>query len=111
MIDAHHGWNASVKPVVLGFILSVVLTFAAYRITTQAHLVEWELLTLVIVLGSLQALIQLVFFLHVGLESRPRWNLLMFLLTVFLVAIIIGGSVWIMHNVNHNLMIEMPHGP
>lgn len=107
MIDAHHGWNASHKPQYVGFIMSVVLTLAAYRIVVHHELSD-SLLTLTIVgFAFLQALIQLVFFLHLGLESKPHWGMITFLFTVLVVVIVIGGSLWIMDNLNYDLMPTM----
>jgi len=104
MIDAHHGWNVSFKPQVIGFILSIILTLAAYRIVTHHHLTNWILAVTLVGLGSMQALIQLIFFLHLGLEEKPRWNLMMFLCTILVSIILIGGSIWIMYNLNYNVM-------
>lgn len=107
MIDEHHGWNASVKPVILGFIFSMILLFGAHRIVTERHLSEGVQVFFLTTFVSIQALIQFVFFFHLGLESKPRWNLGMFLLTLLLVAIIIGGSIWIMVNIRNNVMVNM----
>lgn len=109
MIDAHHGWNASYKPQFVGFVMSVILTIAAYRIVTYNELSD-SLLTLTIGgIALLQALVQLIFMLHLGLETKPRWGIITFLFTVFVVIIIIGGSLWIMSNLNYDLMPQMKH--
>jgi len=104
MIDAHHGWNVSFKPQVIGFILSIILTLAAYRIVAHYHLMSWILVATVIGLGCVQAFTQLVFFLHLCLESKPRWNMMMFLFLVLIVIILVGGSMWIMSNLKYNVM-------
>ncbi|MEM7175254.1 MAG: cytochrome o ubiquinol oxidase subunit IV [Chlamydiota bacterium] len=109
MIDAHHGWNVSFKPLILGFVFSLILTLAAYRIVVYYHLSCWVLTFTLIGLGVIQTLIQLVFFLHLGLESKPRWNLMMFLFTVLLMTVLVGGSLWIMHNLNYNVMEMHPN--
>ena len=62
MIDAHHGWNVSFKPQVIGFLLSIILTLAAYRIVAHYHLMNWILVVTIIGLASVQAFVQLVFF-------------------------------------------------
>lgn len=109
MIDPQHGWNVSYKPQFIGFILSIMLIIAAYRIVTHHHLSE-GLLTLTLVgLALGQAVVQLVFFLHLGLETKPRWNMLMFLFTVMVILIVLGGSLWIMDNLDYNLMPKMEH--
>ena len=43
-------------------------------------------------------------YLHLGLESKPRWNLMMFLFMVLLIFVLVGGSMWIMYNLNYNVM-------
>ncbi len=109
MIDEHHGWNLSFKPLWIGFIISLVLVFAAYRIVAQYHLKHELLVISIVVIGCALALIQLVFFLHLGLEERPRWNLIMFIFGVVLMFILIGGTLWIMSNLNYNAMPSMGH--
>ena len=104
MIDPHHGWNVSFKPQYLGFILSLILVLASYRIVTHHHLSNTLLILTLFGFVILQAFLQLVFFLHLGLESKPHWNLITFLFTALVVIIVVGGSIWIMYNLNYNLM-------
>lgn len=107
MIDPHHGWNVSFKPQFLGFVLSLILLVGAYQITVK-HGFSIGLFTLTICgFAIAQALVQLVFFLHLGLESKPHWNTITFLFVVLVILIIIGGSIWIMNNINYNLMPPM----
>lgn len=106
MIDSHHGWNTSIKPLILGFIFSIIFALGAYRIITHSHLKHDWLLFTVVGLGVLQIIAQLVFFLHLGLESKPRWNIAMFIYTILLVLALVGGSIWIMINLNYNLMMR-----
>lgn len=109
MIDPHHGWNASLKPSCLGFVLSLILVFAAYRIVDYSHLSDLTLILTIAGLAIGQALLQLVFFMHLGLESKPHWNTITFLFTALVIILIIGGSVWIMNHLNYNLMPNMGH--
>ena len=107
MIDLHHGWNVSFKPLTLGFLFSLIFTFAVYRIVTHYHLTHELLIVTVVGLGCLQVLTQLIFFLHLGLEAKPHWNVIMFLFMVLLIIILVGGSIWIMHNLSYNVMPDM----
>lgn len=108
MIDPHHGWNRSHKPQFIGFVTSLLLTLAAYRIVTH-HEVTGSLLTAtIIVLAIFQVLLQLFFFLHLGMEEKPQWGLITFLFTALVLVIIVGGSMWIMYNLNYDLM-SMDH--
>ena len=109
MIDAHHGWNASLKPSCLGFVLSVILVLSAYRIIEFSHLSDLTLTLTIAGIAVVQAILQLVFFMHLGMESKPHWNTITFFFTVLVVILIIGGSVWIMNHLNYNLMPSMEH--
>jgi cytochrome o ubiquinol oxidase operon protein cyoD len=92
------------KSYILGFVLSILLTLAAYFMTTNQVLQKDLLLWGVILIGIIQALIQLVLFLHLGKEPKPRLNFLTFLFMLSVVIIITGGSLWIMANLNYNMM-------
>lgn len=100
----------SVKNYVIGFVLSVSLTLLAYFLvqdhvssnhSTHAHN---TLLLAVMGLAGLQLIVQLVYFLHLGHESKPRWNLALFGFMTLMVLIIVIGSLWIMDNLNYNMM-------
>ncbi len=90
--EIEHGTR---KLYVLGFVLSILLTLAAYFTVSRLA---------VVALSSLQALIQLLFFLHLGKEASPRWNLIVFLFTLLIGAIVVTGSLWIMYNLDYRMM-------
>ncbi|HSX05836.1 MAG TPA: cytochrome C oxidase subunit IV family protein [Candidatus Saccharimonadales bacterium] len=85
---------------VIGFVLSIGLTLVAYHFATgQGH----SKLFLTGVLASLaivQFVVQMVLFLHVGSERKPRWKLAVMWLMLAVVLILVGGSIWIMNNLN-----------
>lgn len=99
--------NSLLVSYVIGFILSIVLTLLAYILVVN-HILEGALLVAVIVgLAIIQLFVQLFFFLHLGKESKPRWNLLMFSFALSVVIIIVFGSLWIMNNLDYNMMHDM----
>lgn len=104
MIDRNHGWNGSYKPVILGFLVSVILAFAMYRTAAVSHLTGSLFTISVFALAVFQALLQLILFMQVGLESRPHWISWSLVFTIIVILIVIGGSIWIMNNLNYNLM-------
>lgn len=76
----------------------------AYWIVTR-HLAEGHVLTgWVVGLAIIQALVQVVCYFHLGFEGKPHWNLIMFLFTILVIIVVVGGSLWIMHNLNYNVM-------
>ncbi|MDB5178616.1 MAG: putative cytochrome ubiquinol oxidase chain cyoD [Patescibacteria group bacterium] len=95
---------------VVGFVLSVLLTLGAYFVVAQ-HLPgehPWlshrVLIGAVVGLAVIQLMVQLFFFLHLGRESKPRWNLTVFLFALMVVTIVVGGSLWIMKNLDYHMM-------
>jgi cytochrome o ubiquinol oxidase operon protein cyoD len=96
--------HGSLKLYIIGFILSLILTFLSYAIVVEELLVGWQLLGAVAFLAASQAIVQLILFLHLGSESKPRWNLLVFLFMVLVLLIIVLGSLWIMYNLDYRMM-------
>lgn len=91
----------------VGFILSLLLTGAAYGLVVYAPEYEWLLLSIG-VLAVVQMIVQLVFFLHLGEESKPRQKTISFLLMMFMLLILVVGSIWIMANMDYNMMHMSP---
>ena len=87
-----------------GFIASIILTLAAYQLVVNNVLAGWALILTILGLATVQLVVQLFFFLHLGREAKPRWNFLVFGVMVIIVVIIAGGSLWIMKNLNYRTM-------
>jgi len=99
---AEHG---SLKSYLTGFGLSLLLTFASFGLVMSDIVPRSISLPSVIVLCVAQLLVQLVCFLHMGKSQRD--NVTTFVFTVLVVAIIVGGSAWVLHNMNLNMMGSM----
>lgn len=95
---------------ITGFVLSLITTLIAYWIViTHANggLVMFShtgLYSMLGVLAVVQFIVQAVYFLHLGTESKPRWRVVMFWYMILMVLIIVVGSIWIMENLNYNMM-------
>lgn len=91
-----------------GFLLSLMLTLTAYflvqRHVSSHHTViaDNTLIFMVIGLAVTQLLVQMVFFLHLDTESKPRWNLMAALFAATVLFIVVLGSLWIMHNLGYH---------
>ncbi len=107
MIDMQYKWNKSIKPLVIGFALSLFLTLLAYFIAKDHLSSGLSLVYVILGLATLQALLQCIFFLHINAESHPRWSLISLIFTVIVLIIIVGGSLWIMYNLDYNMMPTM----
>ncbi len=93
--------HGSVAGYCLGFGLSLALTLAAYYLTTRQLAHGWALIFDLAGLAVIQLFVQLVCFLHLGRESRPRWNLTVLLFAAMVVGILVFGSLWIMNNLSY----------
>ena len=89
---------------IIGFLLSLEFTIAAYLLATNRNLEKQLVIPAIVGLAIAQLLVQLVFFLHLGKESRPRWNLTVLLFAALVVLILVFGSLWIMNNLNYPTM-------
>jgi cytochrome o ubiquinol oxidase operon protein cyoD len=102
------------KAYVTGFLFSLIFTLIAWGIVnrhvTSGHRVYSHLFIniLVLSLAILQLVVQLIFFLHLGREKKPRWNLQALLAAVGIIIILVVGSIWIMNNLNYSMMNMVP---
>ena len=99
----------SYKAYGIGFVLSLLLTVGTYFLAQSSLLSGWIMDATIGALASIQAFIQLLLFFNLTREPKPRWNLVVFLFMLLVVAIIVIGSLWIMNNLRYNLMpMSMP---
>lgn len=83
---------------VVGFAVSIVLTLAAFWV---APLLGGFAYIAIIATALVQLFVQLVFFLELGSGPKSQSNLLIFSFTGVVICIIIGGTLWIMSNLEH----------
>jgi cytochrome o ubiquinol oxidase subunit IV len=93
----------------IGFLSSVALTIFAYAIVVNDVIKNtWSPAIIALLLSSLaiiQLAVQLLFFLHLGEEAKPRWKLMSFLFAFIILGIIVIGSLWIMFDLNSRMMM------
>jgi cytochrome o ubiquinol oxidase operon protein cyoD len=93
---------------VVGYLLSLELTMASYLLVTRhvnSHHVLFThrfLVGAIATLAIMQLLVQLICFLHLNRESKPRWNLTVLAFAAIVVVILVFGSLWIMDNLNYH---------
>lgn len=93
-----------VSSYVVGFILSIATTLAAYLAVVNEIWPTGQLIAVIVTLAVVQLIVQLLFFLHLSHEKGTRWKLATFAFAVLVVGILVVGSLWIMHNLNYNMM-------
>lgn len=89
-----------------GFVLSVGLTIAAYMLALHHWRSAAATACLLMVLALIQFVVQMVFFLHVGREDKPRWKLALLASMVVFVVVLVAGSIWVMYSLNYRMNPE-----
>lgn len=106
IVSPHDTDRGTLRTYTVGFVSSIVLTLTAYLLVTHRALSHTILIGAVVVLALIQFLVQVVFFLHLGRETKPRWKLAVFLFMMMVVLILVFGSLWIMNNLNYRMTPE-----
>ena len=89
---------------VIGFLLSLLLTFAAYFAVTHQLLSQTGTIALIIFLALSQFVIQIICFLHLGRERSSRDRLIVLGAAALIVTILVSGSIWILYSLNERQM-------
>lgn len=94
-----------IKSYVIGFVLSVILTLAAFSIVYY-HLSSTEMLYICLTaLVIVQLIVQVVCFFRMSARNESvRWGLWSLFFAVFVTSVVIVGSLWIMYNLNYNMV-------
>lgn len=100
----HLQGHGTLRTYAIGFMLSCALTVAAYLIVVYPNFPTRILVAEIVALAIMQLLVQLVYFLHLDKEGKPRWNLVTFLFALMVVLILVFGSLWIMTHLNYHMM-------
>ncbi|QUS36097.1 cytochrome o ubiquinol oxidase subunit IV [Falsirhodobacter algicola] len=109
--DAHHDHHGdghshgSFKSYMTGFVLSVILTVIPFWIVMSGGF-ENPTTTILTVTGFaiVQIIVHVIYFLHVTPTSEEGWTLTSTVFTLVVVGIMVSGSVWVMFNMNANMM-------
>lgn len=97
--------HGSLKGYLAGFILSVILTVVPFVLVMQGTLSPAIMPVCVVGFAVVQILVHLVYFLHMSTTSDGGWNFVAFVFTIIIIAIVVGGSLWIMYNLNANMKV------
>ena len=88
----------------LGFIGALVLIYTAYFFVTGGHIHGTTLAIVLLICASLQLLVQLIVFLHLGKAEKGgklmTWSMAYMF---FMVLVLVVCSIWIMDHLNYNM--------
>lgn len=102
--------HGSYRSYLTGFVLAAILTIIPFAIVMSGGF-ESRVLTAATVIGFavVQILVHMVYFLHMNTRSDEGWTMLSMMFTIIVVVIMIAGSIWVMYNLNTNMMPTMDH--
>ncbi len=106
--SSHGMTQGSYTSYTIGFALSVALTLAAYLLVKEKVAEGYLLYGMIVLLGIIQVGVQMRFFLHLGEEPKPQWNVLSFIFMLLVIFILVIGTLWIMYNLDYRTMRGMP---
>ena len=87
-----------------GLGLAILLTATSFFVAGTDLVWQPSIPVAIIVLAIAQMGVHLVFFLHITTGADNTNNVLALAFGVLIVILVIGGSLWIMANLNHNMM-------
>jgi cytochrome o ubiquinol oxidase operon protein cyoD len=112
MSDHHHiidSLSSGTSPKTLsayitGLVLCIILTCASFALVGKHILSGADLYIGLSILALVQLLVQVICFLRLNASAEGQWNLMPFLFALLVVLILVAGSLWIMYNLNYNMM-------
>lgn len=105
LVETQKEWHGSLQSYLIGFGASILLTAASFAFAiAYGETPHIAVILTLIGLGLMQAVAQLLFFLHIGQEPKPRWETIVFLFMGLVLFIVVIGSLWIMTDLNNRLM-------
>jgi cytochrome o ubiquinol oxidase operon protein cyoD len=109
--DEDHSGNeiaTGVRGYLIGLALAVLLTTGSFWLTGTTLVWGPAIPVALVVLAIAQMGVHLVFFLHITTAPDNTNNVLALAFGVLVVALVIGGSLWIMASMNANMTNGMP---
>jgi cytochrome o ubiquinol oxidase subunit IV len=92
----------------IGLVLAIILTGISFALPGTQLVWGPGVVVALVVFAIAQMGVHLVFFLHITTSPDNTNNVLALAFGVLIVFLIIGGSLWIMANLNHNMMPDLP---
>ena len=98
-----HVWEG-VQGYVIGLALAALLTVASFYVAGTHQIWGPGITIALVVLAIAQMGVHLTFFLRITTAPDNTNNVLALAFGLLIVMLIVGGSLWIMYHLNHNMM-------
>ncbi|MGO9578954.1 MAG: cytochrome o ubiquinol oxidase subunit IV [Desulfobaccales bacterium] len=96
--------RGSLKSYLTGFVLALILTAIPFALMMRGAWSASAALAGIFSAGLIQILVHLHYFLHLDASSAARWNVLAMIFTLLIMALFVGGTLWIMSTLNYRMM-------
>ncbi len=103
-IDSIGVSRGSLKSYLTGFVLSLILTAIPFAMVMRGTLSPAAALAGIFSAAIVQILVHLHYFLHLDTSSAARWNVVALIFTILIMILFVGGTLWIMSNLNYRMM-------
>jgi cytochrome o ubiquinol oxidase operon protein cyoD len=103
-----HGSPAMIRSYMTGFVLSLLLTFAAFALVVDHRLPAGSAVLVLLVLACVQFALQAFYFLHLDRKTSSRERIIVLVAILVIMVIVVAGSLWIMAHLNERMMMT-PH--
>ncbi|MGQ7844483.1 cytochrome o ubiquinol oxidase subunit IV [Granulosicoccus sp. 3-233] len=91
-----------------GFVLSVILTAIPFAIVMSGGFESRAVTALVVLLFAVvQIVVHMIYFLHMDLHAEGGWTVISLVFTLIVLIICLAGTIWVMHNMDSNMMPDM----
>lgn len=88
----------------IGFILCLILTLIPYFSVSQHWFSVQATFGLISAFAVIQALVQAFCFVRSNTHKEDgQWNVIAFVFTLIVMTILVGGSLWVMYNINYHM--------
>lgn len=101
--EEQHSVGARILGYVVGLVLALLLTAASFFVAGTDLVWQPSIPVALIVLAIAQMGVHLVFFLHITTGPDNTNNVLALAFGLLVVFLVIGGTIWIMANLNANM--------
>ena len=86
---------------ILGFIFSIALTVISFGLVLSGKVSAATAAYGILGAAVVQIMVHLHYFLHLNTSSAARWNIWALAFTLLLIGIFIGGTLWIMWDLQY----------
>ncbi len=105
VIDAEeYTVREGIQGYLIGLLLATLLTAVSFYVAKSNLFWQPSLPIALVVLAIAQMAVHIIFFLHITTGPDNTNNILALAFGILIVTLVVAGSLWIMYNLNHNMM-------